>query len=99
MKPELITMCQMFLVPASVLVTALGIARTEGLKVGVSIIGIVISLIWITRILLWPGLTDVDMFTALALAGTVFFASIVSLVVHVKEWRKESERKPVMDHQ
>ncbi len=38
MDRELNAACQRFLIPASVLLTALGIASTKGLKAGISLI-------------------------------------------------------------
>jgi len=37
---------QIFLTPSSILFTALGVARTEGLKLGISLLGILTSGLW-----------------------------------------------------
>ncbi|CAN0404302.1 unnamed protein product, partial [Phaeothamnion confervicola] len=42
----LIQLCQMFLVPATVLIAALSNADNERLKTGVSFLGLAVSLIW-----------------------------------------------------
>jgi hypothetical protein len=37
---------EIFLVPASILVGALGVAQTEGLKTGISALALILSLLW-----------------------------------------------------
>lgn len=86
MNQQLTAMCQMFLFPASVLMTAIGVARTEGLKIGVSLIGLVLSSTWIYRVLDWPDLSTPDLRTALTLASIFELISIIALVVHILEW-------------
>jgi hypothetical protein len=86
MNPQLIAVCQMFLIPLSVLFTALGTARTEGLKTGVSIIGLVISGAWFWRICVWHELSTSDLVTALLFAGIFLAASATSFVVHGMAW-------------
>lgn len=92
MDKDLIAACQMFLVPATILFAAIGIARTEPLKTLISALGAVFSLIWFARMYAWGALTAPDRNTALSLAGTFFAASIISAVVHaMRWWRGESE--------
>ena len=88
MNEQLVKMCQMFLVPGSVLFTALGVAPTEELKSGVSIIGTVISAAWFIRVLRWkkPSLTLEDRLTAVALARIFLAAAAVSLYIHGNNW-------------
>jgi len=74
----------MFLLPLSVLVTALGIAPTEDLKTGVSFIGVAISVAWFLRILFWKELSLADWLVALAFAVIFFAASAVSSCVHLQ---------------
>jgi len=52
---DLISACQMFLVPMSIMFTALGLAATEGLKTGISFVGVIASAIWV--VLVFGGLT------------------------------------------
>lgn len=87
--PELIAACQMFLVPASILFGALGVAPTEQLKTLVSLMGLLTSGVWFYRIYEWPKLEFIDQFTALVLAGIFLCAWLLSLGVHAKLWRTE----------
>jgi hypothetical protein len=82
MEKDLIEACKMFLVPASVLFAALGIARTEGLKTGISFIGLVVSGAWLYRVIVWETLSSPDRYTALAFAGVFVVTALVSVVVH-----------------
>ena len=96
MNQLLVQTCQMFLVPGSVLFTALGVAKTEGLKSGVSLIGTVISLAWFIRVYTWPPgllLPPEDKYTALALAGIFLAASAVSLWIHGNNWKDEQKKR------
>jgi hypothetical protein len=89
--PELISVCQMFLVPVSILFGALGVAPTEQLKTLISFMGALTSGLWVYRIFQWPHLEFIDEFTALGLAGTFLCAWLLSLVVHGRLWRTERQ--------
>jgi hypothetical protein len=82
MDKDLISASQMFLLPASILFTALGVAETEGLKTGVSAIGFVISAAWFWRVWVWTPLPSADRNAALAFSGIFALASIVAFFVH-----------------
>jgi hypothetical protein len=82
MDKDLIAASQMFLLPASILFTALGVAQTEGLKTGVSTIAFVISGAWFWRVWVWDALPPADWKAALAFSGIFALASLVSLCVH-----------------
>ena len=86
MKKELIDTCQMFLVPASILFAAIGIARTEPLKTLISVIGTGIGVLWFYRIYSWPELPTPDYVTALGLAITFAVAAAASTGVHAFRW-------------
>lgn len=90
MPKELISTYQMFLVPASILFTALGVARTEGLKSGISAIGVALSLVWGATILCWnePPLTVAQWYIALCMPAIFLVISIISLVVHLYLYHK-----------
>jgi hypothetical protein len=90
MDKDLIAACQMFLLPAALLFTALTVASTEGLKAGVSTIGLVVSAAWFCRVWGWNTLPPADWYAALALAGIFALASAVSLYVHGLKFLKES---------
>ena len=95
MNPQLIAMCHMFLTPASVLVAGIGIARTQWLKVGISMIGIVQGGVWIYRVHVWPDLSQPDWITAIVLASIFFLGAVYSLIVHFIDWRRSLKAPPV----
>jgi len=86
MDKDLISACQMFLVPASILFAALGVASTEQLKTLVSVMGLATSGVWAVRIWLWGGLSPADSRTALTLALVFVVAWIVALIAHARLW-------------
>jgi hypothetical protein len=90
MPKELISAYQMFLVPASILFTALGVARTEGLKSGISALGVALSVVWGAAILYWdtPPLTVSQWRIALCMPAIFLMVSIISLVVHLRLYCK-----------
>jgi hypothetical protein len=94
MNSQLTAMCQMFLFPASVLVTGHGIARNEGLKATISFIGIVLSGAWIYRVSVWPDLSTPDRYTAMILAGVFFIVAACSFLIHVIGWLRPRETSP-----
>jgi hypothetical protein len=88
-EKDLISACQMFLVPASILFTALGVAKTEGLKSGVSFLGVIISLLWLGTIYTWGGNPPAGRITAYILASTFLAVAGISLVVHGMAFGRE----------
>jgi hypothetical protein len=95
MNPELTAMCQMFLFPASVLVAGIGIARTEWLKVGISLIGMVQGGVWIYRINVWPDLSQPDWITAMVLASIFFLGAASSLIFHFIDLKRSRQASPI----
>lgn len=83
MRPELIAACQMFLAPTTVLFAALGLARTEGLKAGISAIGLAIAVVWFALAFWWPGLTYLEKGAAMALSALSGGVWFISAVVHI----------------
>jgi len=83
MEKELIQTCTMFLVPASILFAAIGIARTEWLKALISLVGTGIGSLWSYRIISWPDLTGPDYNTALGLALILAVTAFISMIVHL----------------
>jgi hypothetical protein len=74
----------MFLVPASILFVAIGIARTEWLKAAlISLVGTGVGCLWSYRIISWPDLTGPDQATALGLALIFAATAFVSMIVHL----------------
>jgi hypothetical protein len=93
MDAKLVAACQMFLVPASIIFAALGVATSEALKTLLSAIGVVVSTAWLYRLYRWTGLPSADANTAWALADVFFVASVISVGVHLRLWHKEWENK------
>jgi hypothetical protein len=86
MNQLLIMACQMFLVPATILFAALGVAPTESLKTLISAMGIATSGVWYYRIMVWTGLEPADNTTARLLAGLFLLAWTLSFLVHLYRW-------------
>jgi len=92
MDKNLVETCQMFLIPASILFTALGVATTEALKTLLSAMGTVLSLLWLYRLAQWTEFSDADATTAFGLAWVFTLGAVISLVVHFLHWRDERKR-------
>ncbi len=82
MDADLVSLSQMFLVPATILFAAIGIAATEGLKTWVSFLGTVLGCLWVFRVYNWVGLPFEDWLTGIVLASTFAVASIFSFLFH-----------------
>jgi hypothetical protein len=89
MDEKLVVTCHMFMVPATILVAALGLAATEALKTLLCFIGLIVSGAWFFRLLYWTGLSGPDQFAAFTLAITFLLAAMIALVVHFILWREE----------
>jgi hypothetical protein len=84
MKPmELIAVCQMFLVPVSILFGALALAAGPSLKTLISLLGLITSGVWFYRLWFWPGIAIIDRNTVLALAGVFAVAWLTVFAGHV----------------
>jgi hypothetical protein len=53
----LVSTCQMFLVPLTILFAAVGVANTRFVKLLVCLLGVAIAALWIYRVWLWTGLS------------------------------------------
>ena len=84
MNETLIAACQMFLVPATILFGALGVANTRGLKLLVCFMGVATTGLWLYRVWFWNGLSIMDRRVALGLAGLYALAWVFTLLVQVK---------------
>jgi|tagenome__1003787_1003787.scaffolds.fasta_scaffold20316001_1 hypothetical protein len=82
MNKDLLDFCQMFLVPASILFAAIGIAQTEWLKGLISAMGAGMSALWCYRVHEWPELTQPDYVTAFGLGLTFGGTAAISAIVH-----------------
>jgi hypothetical protein len=93
MNDTLIHACEMFLVPTTILFIAFALAPTEGLKVVISAVGVLTSVIWAFHILFWTGiLTSVDFATTLILSLIFLFAWVIAAYPHARSWRFGPER-------
>lgn len=84
MNETLISACQMFLIPATILFGALGVANSSALKLLVCAMGVATTGLWMYRVWYWTGLSLMDRRTALGLAGLFAAAWIVTLLVQLK---------------
>ena len=84
MNETLISACTMFLVPATLLFGALGVANSSFLKMLVCLLGIATTGLWLYRIWWWTSLSLMDRRTALALAGMYAGAWLVTFLVQLK---------------
>jgi hypothetical protein len=94
MKPELIAACQMFLAPTTVLFAALGLAKTEGLKAGVSAVGLSIAVVWFIVVMWWPNLTGLERYATIALATLSGAIWVLSFLIHGLTSVGEKKRLP-----
>jgi hypothetical protein len=91
MNDTLIHACEMFLLPATVLFLAFGIAPSERLKSMISAVGVLTSLIWAFHIVFWTGiLTTVDLVTTLVLSLIFLVAWAIVAYPHARSWRLDA---------
>lgn len=84
MNENLISVCQMFLIPATILFAAVGVANTQGLKLLVCFLGVATTGLWIYRVWYWASLSLMDRRTALGLAGLYTLAWIFTFLIQLK---------------
>lgn len=84
MNESLISTCQMFLIPATLLFGALGVANSQGLRLLVCFLGAATTGLWLYRVWYWAGLTILDRRTALGLAGLFALAWLFTSLTHLK---------------
>jgi hypothetical protein len=80
----LVSTCQMFLVPLTILFAAVGVANTRFVKLLVCLLGVAIAALWIYRVWLWTGLSVLDRRTAVGLAGLFGFCWVLTLLNQLK---------------
>ena len=94
MHYQLMLTCQMFLISASILFVAIGVARTEALKTLLSLMACGVGLIWLARVYRWPvALSFGDKFTSLGLIIIFLVAALISLVAHGLLWWPEYKNR------
>ena len=84
MNETLISACQMFLIPATILFAAVGVANSSGLKLLVCFLGVATTGLWIYRVWYWASLSLMDRRTALGLAGLYGLAWIFTFLIQLK---------------
>src|SRR4051794_30261456 len=95
--PDLIKTTELFLVPSSFLVAALGTADTNPHRAGVSLLGLIVSVLW--QVCSQEALSDAGSARTgsrrprrtriLALLPLVFVLGwLASLIIHVALWRQ-----------
>ncbi len=84
MNETLISACMLFLIPATLLFGALGVANSSFLKMLVCLLGLGTSGLWLYRIWWWTSLSLIDRRTALGLAGMYAGAWLVTFLVQMK---------------
>jgi hypothetical protein len=84
MNETLISACTMFLVPATLLFGALGVANSSFLKMVVCLLGVATTAMWVYRIWWWTSLSLIDRRTALGLSGLFACAWLVTFLVQLK---------------
>jgi hypothetical protein len=81
---SLISTCQLFLIPLTILFAAVGVANTRFVKLLVCLLGIALAALWLYRIWLWTGLSLIDRRTGLGLSGMFALCWVLTLLHQVK---------------
>ena len=84
MNETLISACMLFLIPATLLFGALGVAHSSFLKMLVCLLGVATSGLWLYRIWWWTNLSLIDRRTALGLSGMYAAAWLITFLVQIK---------------
>ena len=84
MNETLISACMLFLIPATLLFGALGVASSSFLKMLVCLLGVATTGLWLYRIWWWTNLSLMDRRTALGLAGMYAVAWLMTFLVQMK---------------
>jgi hypothetical protein len=84
MDKDVSAACQMFLIPSTIMFAALANAGTEGLKVGIGLVGVSTAVIWLKRLRKWipPDIKAADRSAAMALSILFVVAWAVVTIVH-----------------
>jgi hypothetical protein len=84
MNESLVSACQMFLLPATLLFGALGVANWPGLRLLVCFLGTATTGLWFYRVWYWTGLSIMDRRTALGLAVLFGLAWLFTSLTQIK---------------
>lgn len=81
---SLIAICQLFLVPLTILFAAVGVANARFVKLLVCLLGVGLAGLWLYRVYLWTGLSVIDRRTAYGLAGSFALCWVLTLLHQIK---------------
>ena len=84
MNDTLVSANLMFLIPATLLFGAHGVAGGRGMRFLVCLLGIGVAGLWLYRIWFWTGLSLPDRHTALGLSGLYTAAWVVTLLAQLR---------------
>ncbi len=84
MNETLISACQMFLIPATILFAAVGVPNSQSLKLLICLMGMATSGLWLYRVWYWAGLSVMDRRTVLGLAGLYALAWVFTFLIQLK---------------
>jgi hypothetical protein len=84
LNEPLVATCQMFLVPATILFAAIGVANARFVKLLVCLLGVAVVTLWFYRVWWWTGLTLLDRRTGLGIAGLFGFCWVLTLLHQLK---------------
>jgi hypothetical protein len=81
---SLIAVCQLFLIPLTILFAAVGVANTRFVKLLVCVLAAGLAALWLYRVYLWTGLSVIDRRTGYGLAGGFTLCWVLTLMHQVK---------------
>lgn len=84
MNESLIAVCQLFLVPLTIMFAAVGVANARFVKLLVCLLGVSLAGLWLYRIYLWTGLSLIDRRTGYGLAGSFALCWVLTLLHQIK---------------
>jgi hypothetical protein len=83
---ELLKLAAVFLTSNTILINALGVARTEPLKTGISAVGLAMTILWLLCALNGPKVTDTRAKIFNVLPFVFLLGWLISGIVHGRVW-------------
>ncbi len=80
MNESLISTCQLFLIPLTILFAAVGVANARFVKLLVCLLAVGLAALWLYRIWLWTGLSLIDRRTGFGLSGGFALCWVLTLL-------------------
>ncbi len=84
MNDSLIAVCQLFLIPLTILFAAVGVANSRFVKLLVCLLATGLAALWLYRLYLWTGLSVIDRRTGYGLSGGFALCWALTLLHQVK---------------